>query len=54
MDYDGRIHRFTFEGDRYTGVLERRYLRTHRETVTFADYGATTVSEPEWVDEARD
>lgn len=54
VDYDGRIHRFTFEGDRYRGVVERRYLRTHGETVTFADYGETTVSEPEWVDEARD
>lgn len=54
VDYDGRIQRFTFEADRYTGVVERRYLRTHGETVTFADYGETTVSEPDWVDEARD
>lgn len=54
VDYESRIRRLTFETDRYTGFVDPRYLGTHRETVTFSGYGETTVSEPEWLEEARD
>lgn len=54
VDEEGRVHRFTFEGDVFQGVSDPEYAYTYSLMVTASKYGATRPLPPEWLDKARE